>query len=322
MIKKTTKAGLDFVQFHQYLCSRCFKQIIFTDKPVPQGVLTTDFSDNGSNEIVGWEELIDNVSTWFISSQKRGIKIKAPKRISYMFGTFRLEPEGGVLNFTHSNDWLGLIELIDVSNLDVSQVEDFDGVFAYCGFKSKRFDIRGLETWKTSNANSMVNMFMFTGENSEEVTFDVSYFNTKKVEDFSNMFYGCGKKATNWHIGFLDGWDVSNSITMYGMFNMAGENAKCWSIGDISSWDVSNVTTMRNMFSEAGKNAETWYVGNISKWNTESVSDMSGMFNETGQEANFKLDLSKWKVGNVQSFFNFAVSCFFKIQQPIWPAEA
>ena len=321
-MRKTTKASLNFELFRQYLHNVCFKQIIFTDKSAPQGVPITDFSSNDSNEIVGWVEAKDNVLTWFISSQKHEVKIKAPKKISYMFGTFMLEPEGGVLDFTHPNDWLGLIEFIDVSNLDVSQVEDFDGVFSYCGFKSKMFEICGLETWETSKANSMVNMFMFAGENSEEVHFDVSFFDTKKVKHFSNMFYGCGKRATNWSIGFLDSWNVSSSISMYGMFHMAGENAERWSIGSISNWDVSNVANMRNMFTKAGKNAKFWYIGNISKWNTEYVCDMAEMFNEIGQRANYKLDLSKWKVENVQSFFNFAVSCFFKIQQPVWHSEA
>lgn len=315
---KSTKSTLNTVNFKVHIQKEHYQRIVFTDITAPPNADIIDFSCDLTKEIVGWKVLKNGISALYVSSQQQGVKIKTSKNMSYMFGTFRLEPEGGVLDFTHPNDWLGLIDFIDVSNLDVSEVKDFTGIFSYCGYKSSFFKIEGLETWDTSNAISMANMFMFTGEKARQVIFDVSSFNTKNVEDFNNMFYGCGKNAVSWTIGSLDNWDVLNATTMQGMFNSAGENARYWNIGDISNWNVDNVISMRNMFAKAGTNAEFWNIGDISKWNTENVWEMAGMFNEVGRGADFKLDLSKWKVANVKSFFNFAVSCFFKIQQPVW----
>lgn len=99
------------------------------------------------------------------------------------------------------------------------------------------------------------------------------------IVDMSELFQGV--KRIN---GFIDNWDVSNVVTMEGMFCQSTINQ------DISNWDVSNVRDMSFMF------AESEFTGDLSKWKTSSLESMHQMFFST----DFNFDISSWNVSKVE----------------------
>ena len=193
-----------------------------------------------------------------------------------------------------------LASIDDVSNWDVSNVTNMDGMFNNAGYNVANFTM-DLSSWNVSN---VVNMnFMFNGAGYSATTWSIGNLSGWRMPSamyMNSMFMHAGGSATAWSIGDISDWNVSNARDMNSMFSGAGYNAATWSIGDISDWNVSNVTSMNYMFQNAGGRAADWSIGNISGWNVSNVTGMNGMFNNAGYSATeFMLDLSNWKVMNV-----------------------
>ncbi|GHP09450.1 hypothetical protein PPROV_000818500 [Pycnococcus provasolii] len=92
---------------------------------------------------------------------------------------------------------------------------------------------------------------------------DIYKWDTSKVTDMSNMFYGA--RSFNQDISW---WYTSKVTDMSNMFNGATSFDQ-----DISRWYTSKVTDMSNMF-----NGATDFGKDISGWDTSKVTDMSNMF--------------------------------------------
>jgi surface protein len=117
---------------------------------------------------------------------------------------------------------------------------------------------------------------------------DVSYVNTSKITDMSEMF----KKYNSFNQD-ISSWDTSNVTNMNSMFYGARSFNQ-----DISNWDTSNVTDMSRMF----KYAES-FNQDISKWSTINVIDISGMFMNA---FSFNQEITNWdvsKVANMSEIF-------------------
>ena len=73
-------------------------------------------------------------------------------------------------------------------------------------------EIKGLDTWDTSNIINMMGMFW----HAMNLTWlDLNNWNTSNVTDMSYMFY----ESYNLQKISVKNWDVSNVTTMYYMFN-------------------------------------------------------------------------------------------------------
>ena len=133
----------------------------------------------------------------------------------------------------------------DISNWDVSNVEDMDYMFCY----NSKFN-GDISNWDVSNVKRMNYMFQhssFTGENG-----DISNWDVSNVEYMNSMFM---ESKFN---GDISNWDVSNVKDMMCMFYFSEFTAKN---GDISNWDVRNVQNMYLMFNGTplAKNTPKWY---------------------------------------------------------------
>ena len=98
-----------------------------------------------------------------------------------------------------------IIDNIDLSNWDVSNVTTMEGLFNNC----KKFNC-DLSKWDVSNVKDMSYMFYNCGN------FDcnLSKWDVSKVENMYTMFEGCSKFKGKG----LENWNVSNVITMNNMF--------------------------------------------------------------------------------------------------------
>lgn len=128
------------------------------------------------------------------------------------------------------------VEIIDVTNLDVSNVTNMSKLFNTAGGVCENsFTIKGLDTWDVSNVTDMSEMFWWVG----------------------------GHVKTNVDIGDLSNWDVSNVTNMADMFTRAGYQAATFNIGNLEHWNVSNVTNMSGIFEETGASSSfvppSWY---------------------------------------------------------------
>jgi surface protein len=102
------------------------------------------------------------------------------------------------------------LRTIDVAMLDVSQVENMNGLFYICQHLS---EMKGIEEWDVSHVKHMSSMFYycFGLRNLDQLKkWDVS-----SVKDTAHMFYSCGNLE---NVDGVTGWNMVNAENMTEMF--------------------------------------------------------------------------------------------------------
>lgn len=222
--------------------------------------------------------------------------------------------------YTGNAIYLGLfggcraLESVDLSMLDTSRVESFEGMFLDC-VQLQSVDLSGFDT---SRAVSMREMF-FNCPSLKSL--DLSGFDTSRVQQMKHMFGICASLEEL----DISSFDTSRVTSMEGMF------LECHSLEvlDLSNFDTSRVTNMKEMFKDCERLTDL----NISGFNTGRVQDMFGMFNncenldtldiggfDTGRVEDMAcmffgckhldgLDLSGWDTGRVESMSHMFATC-------------
>ena len=113
---------------------------------------------------------------------------------------------------------------------------------------------------------------------------DLTGFDTSRVTNMENMFYGCREERVN-----LSNWDTYNVTNMRNLFGYSTNLKEL----DLSNFDTSNVTDMMEMF-YWDSSLETL---NISDFNTSKVTNMIRMFYQDYELK--KLDVSNFDTSNV-----------------------
>lgn len=154
---------------------------------------------------------------------------------------------------------------IDVSGFDTSKVMNMSEMFSGLGYVDVGVsEIKGLNTWDTSNVTDMSYMFAW----SEVLTsIDVSAFDTSKVTDMSYMFAFCYALTSI----DVSSFDTSKVTDMSRMFASCGALTSI----DVSSFDTNEVTDMSRMFNECS-GLTTIYVSDL--WSVANVSQSYDMF--------------------------------------------
>ena len=135
-----------------------------------------------------------------------------------------------------------IIDSIDLSNWDVSNVTTMEGLFNNC----KKFNC-DLSKWDVSNVKDMSYMFYNCGN----FDCDLSKWDVSKVENMYTMFEGCSKFKGKG----LENWNVSKVENISYMF-FDCINFDC----NLSNWNVNNVKNMERMFYNCNlKNTPKWY---------------------------------------------------------------
>ncbi len=153
-------------------------------------------------------------------------------------------------------------ETIDVSNLDMSQVENALCMFLNCT-NLKTLDT---ENWDMSNVTNMQSLFY--GCNKLD-NIDVSNWDTSSVTNMRMVFFRCYELPNDVLEG-VENWDVSNVTNFYSMF----KHARGLTDLDLSKWDTSSATNMSHMFANIGGVQKL----DLSSFDTSKVTDMSWMF--------------------------------------------
>jgi hypothetical protein len=117
----------------------------------------------------------------------------------------------------------------------VERIRDFGNLF-----NANRNSAAGtvqldLSEWDTSNADSMIDMFV----KATQINFDVSLWDTSKVISFNGMFDGC----TNFQGTGLQYWNVQSGRFFQNMFRNTPSLQT-----DLSPWNVKNAINLDNMF--------------------------------------------------------------------------
>ena len=190
------------------------------------------------------------------------------------------EPNTVSLNQNSSSmfRWFTMIESLDFSNIDTSEVNTMSAMFYW---------MRNLKTinfgnFNTSKVTDMTAMFGCTFNLTE---LNLSTFDTSKVIGMSYMFHGTYVQKLD-----LSSFNTSNVINMYSMFE-ATSRLKEIKFGD--NYNTEKVTNMGRMFT----NTPVLVGLNLSKFNTKNVTNMAHMF-ELAKSIQ-SLDLSSFDTSNV-----------------------
>jgi Mycoplasma protein of unknown function, DUF285 len=166
--------------------------------------------------------------------------------------------------------------------------------------------------------------------------YPIGVWDVSRISDFSQLFDAT--RNTNLLIfdADLGGWNVSNAINMYAMFQQTV------SFQDLNSglagWDVRKVTDMSGMFASSAFSGDIsqWQVQNVidfsffadfagtfrsdvSQWNVSAAQDMSWMFRAA---KSFQANVSGWDVSRVLDFSNmFAGASSFNQNLCAWSSQ-
>ena len=152
--------------------------------------------------------------------------------------------------------------------------------------------INQISNFNTSKMTNMQNMFW----GCESLTaLDLSNFNTSQVTNMADMFYNCISLTTL----NLDNFDTSRVTNMKGMF------LKCEKLTnlEIRTFNTSNVTNMQDMFNGCKSLTNV----NVSQFNTSQVTNMSQMF--SGCEKITNLDLRNFTTSHVTNMMGMFWKC-------------
>ena len=268
------------------------ERIVFTDIKAPKDKTVIDLSLDLDGGVVSWFDSFDN--TFYVSSQRAGVKIKAHTSCANMFAH--------CANITE----------IDFSNLDTSGVTSMSSMFFGCSGLTEL----DLSSWNTSKVTDMSSMFARCTKLS---TLDVGHFKTDCVVTTAAMFEKCSKlteiNVKNWNVGLVssftsmfsgcsgvtklevDNWNMGSARAINNIFSGC---SKLTSV-NVSKWNVSKVTNFDATFQSCSKLTTV----DVSKWDTSSATSMYGMFN--GCSGLTSLDVSDFnvaKVTNVRYMFS------------------
>ena len=157
----------------------------------------------------------------------------------------------------------------DLNCIDTSAITDMSFLFLNINVIIDNIDV---SNWDVSNVINMEGLF----NNCKKFNCDLSKWDVSNVKDMSYMFYNCGNFDCD-----LSNWDVSNVTNMYTMFEgcskFKGKGLENWNVSkvesisymffdcinfdcNLSNWNVNNVKNMKRMFYNCNlKNTPKWY---------------------------------------------------------------
>lgn len=177
-----------------------------------------------------------------------------------------------------------MLEHVDLSGLDLSQVTSADNMFYYCrklqsvsglNFSAKlevtsdmfnscssitSIDLSGFSA--SNNITNMSGMFKYC---SNLASLDLDKLDTSKAANLNLLFASCYELTID-----LSKISIASATELYSTFSGVGSFTN---ITSIKYWDTSKVTTMRSMFSGSGLSGAVTL-----EWDLSSLTNFSNAF--------------------------------------------
>ena len=270
-----------------------------TSKNVPEGVIGSfDVSQEQNESIMAWYKDSDKNNLYELYIGQDG-GVKANSNSSYLFQYLSKITVLDLSNLDTSNvtnmeemfKECSALTSLDLSNFDTSKVTKMDMMFEGCSSLTN-LDLSNLDT---SNVTNMEEMFK---ECSALANLNLGEkFDTSKVIDMRFIFDGCSS-LTSLDLGKK--FDTSKVTKMDRMFERCSALANL-NLGE--KFDTSNVTTMEYMFERCSSLTNL----DLSNFDTTKVTLMGGMF--SGCSALTSLDLSNLDTSNVAEMWSMFFGC-------------
>ena len=212
--------------------------------------------------------------------------------------------------FKNLNNSGNHMQLVDISGIDMRNVQDMSYMFSSNGYLIKHLNLGDINT---KNANKMNFMFSVMGTVPNPIVIDpidLSKLNTSNVTEMLGMFHGSYVPTLD--VSNFDMRNVENIFIMFANLKnvttldvshfqtprlnwMTGvfQNSSRITSLDLSSWNTSAVKSMNGLFSDMSSLNSL----NISNFNTSNVTTMASMFN--GAKSLTSLDLSHFDTSKV-----------------------
>lgn len=196
------------------------------------------------------------------------------------------------IDYSHLRDLSFLFqnceELIELPHMDVSNVENMEGMFQYC------INFNGnINDWDVSNVENMNSMFCGCTDFDQPL----DRWNTSKVKDMGSMFNRAHSFNQN-----INEWDVSNVETMDHMFYYANMFNQ-----PLDKWNVGRAMDMHSMF---WKDEGFWR--EFVKDEEDEVEHGSARADRKAETfQSFLQDLSTWEIhpeATISNLFDTSVS--------------
>ena len=156
---------------------------------------------------------------------------------------------------------------IDLTDLDISELDDLSGVFA----RLNKVEVVDISGWDTSNVTTMEDMFRKCSKLKNII--GIENLDVSKLEDVSYMFYGGENLVeldlTNWNPKLLQ-------KTRYMFFGCS--NLKI--IKNIENWQLPNIKDVSYMFYYCAKldvDLSNWDLTKIKNYLKEGIFHFSGI---------------------------------------------
>ena len=186
------------------------------------------------------------------------------------------------------------IKYIELKNLDVSTVENFQCMFYDCTWMS---NLNGLAKWNVSKGKHFKDMF--SGCSSLSDITALQNWNVSSGINFGSMFHDCTSLSD---IYALKNWNVSNGTEFDEMFK------GCLSLSELKAlqnWNVFNGINFTAMFYNCVSLSD---INGLKKWNTSNGKEFSYIFGECKSLSDIKA-LQNWNVSNGINFYFMFTGC-------------
>ena len=156
---------------------------------------------------------------------------------------------------------------IDLTDIDVSELDDLSGVFAFL----KKVEVIDISGWDTSNVRYMHHMFRYCPKLKNIIGIEI--LDVSKLESSNCMFSNCENLVeldlTNW-----------NPISLENAYYMFCYCSNLKIIKNIENWQLPNIKDVSYMFSGCTKldvDLSNWDLTNIKKSFKTGIVDGSGI---------------------------------------------
>ena len=234
-----------------------------------------DFSENQTGDILAyWENKSKGLIC--ISAPEEGYEVQAPKDLDSMF-------TGGTMTGC-------ALSYLDASHLDVSKTVCFERCFSFFGWEEDSY-IHGLENWNTSNGTYFYEMFRYAFRYNKKIDLNLSgwKFSPKRIVNAWGMFRSFGESAEEINLD-VTGWDIKTVDDFSEAFFGFGSLAKKVNILGIEDWNIQPGTNVSQMFRVFCPKCD--YYLNLSKWNMKDTQPHCREDFSTGNF--FRIKEPKW----------------------------